>query len=79
MRNLRFNFETSLDNQTPSARLLLTPTEHEPALSSGLYVVAAGNGDQTQDLHYVIYWPEDSTWDDSAPSSVCQNRVMFMR
>ncbi|KAG1889124.1 hypothetical protein F4604DRAFT_1673832 [Suillus subluteus] len=28
---------------------------------------------------FLIYWPEDSTWDDSAPSSVRRNRVTFMR
>jgi hypothetical protein len=27
----------------------------------------------------MIYWPEDATWDDSAASSVCRNRVTFMR
>ncbi|KAI9444051.1 hypothetical protein H4582DRAFT_1918933 [Lactarius indigo] len=37
-------------------------------LSSGLYI-----------RHYVIYWPEDSTWNDSANSSVRRNRVTFMR
>ena len=29
--------------------------------------------------YYVIYWPEDTTWDDSAASSACRNRVTFMR
>ena len=29
--------------------------------------------------YYVIYWPEDTTWDDSAASPVCRNRVTFMR
>lgn len=28
---------------------------------------------------YIIYWPEDSTWEDKAISSVCRNRVTFMR
>ena len=76
-----FSFEIPLDNQTPSARLLLAPTEYglRPTLSSGLYVVAAGQVDPTQEHHYVIYWPEESTWDDSATSSVFRNRVIFMR
>ena len=39
----------------------------------------AGQVDPTQERHFVIYWPEDSTWDDSAASSVCRNRVTFMR
>ena len=31
----------------------------------------------TQEHHYVIYWPEDSTWDDSAVSSVCRNSHVY--
>jgi len=67
---------------TFSARLLLAPTESggsRPALLSGLYVLVAGQINSTQERHYVIYWPEDSTWDDSPASSVCRNRVTFMR
>ena len=48
-------------------------------LSSGLYIVTATEAHPTDERHYVIYWPEDSTWDDSAPPSVCRNRVTFMR
>jgi hypothetical protein len=28
---------------------------------------------------YLIFWPEDTTWDDDAPLSVVKNRVTFMR
>jgi hypothetical protein len=76
---LAFSFEIPRGNRTPSSRLLLTPTAHGPKLSSGLYVVATGQVDSTQEHHYVIYWPEESTWDDSAAPSVFRNRVMFMR
>ena len=73
-----------LDNQILSARSLLVPTElggFRPGLSSGLYVLRLGAGqvDPNQEHHIVIYWPEDSTWDDSAASPVCRNRVTFMR
>ncbi|KAF8267057.1 hypothetical protein EI94DRAFT_1731643 [Lactarius quietus] len=62
------------------ARILLTPSDvNGPQLSSGLYIVMATEADPIDERHYVIYWPEDSTWDDSAPSSVCRNRVTFMR
>ncbi|KAH9991344.1 hypothetical protein BJV77DRAFT_1068323 [Russula vinacea] len=66
------------------ARSLLVPTElggSRPGLSSGLYVLRLGAGqvDPNQEHHIVIYWPEDSTWDDSAASPVCRNRVTFMR
>ena len=70
------------DDQTLSAHLLLVPTEPgdtRRTLSPGLYVLAAGQVDPSQERHYVIYWPEDSTWDDSAAPSVCRNRVTFMR
>ena len=80
--NFPFFCQIMLDDRTISARLLLAPTEigsSRPALSSGLYVLAAGQVDPTQERHYVIYWPEDSTWNDSAASSVCRNRVTFMR
>lgn len=72
----------SLDNRTCRSRLLLLPTElggSRPTLSSGLYALAAQRVDPAQEHHYIIYWPEDTTWDDSAASSVCRNRVTFMR
>jgi hypothetical protein len=79
---VNFPLFSSYADQTLSAHLLLIPTElggSGPALSSGLYILAAGQVDPNQDHHYVIYWPEDSTWNDSAAASICQNRVTFMR
>ncbi len=32
-----------------------------------------------EDIMHVIYWPEDTTWDDNCVSSVSKNRVTFMR
>jgi hypothetical protein len=65
------------------ARSLLNPTDidgPQSGLSSGLYIVRANTTkDLPDERHYVIYWPEDSTWDDSAPSSVRRNRITFMR
>ena len=62
---------------------MLTPSDvNGPHLSSGLYIVTATGETDSKPIderHYVIYWPEDSTWHDSAPSSVCRNRVTFMR
>ncbi len=75
-------FRVMLDDQILSSRLLLVPTEpggSKPTLSPGLYVLAAGQVDPNQERHYVIYWPEDTTWNDSAAASVCRNRVTFMR
>ncbi|KAI0250860.1 hypothetical protein BJV78DRAFT_1282923 [Lactifluus subvellereus] len=62
------------------ARLLLSRANGSlSALSSGLYIVRASTAGPADERHYVIYWPEDSTWDDSAVSSVRRNRVTFMR
>ncbi|KDN46509.1 hypothetical protein RSAG8_04162, partial [Rhizoctonia solani AG-8 WAC10335] len=52
-----------------------------PALRSGLYLALnPSHQDQgTSKAAYIIYWPEDTTWDDRvASSSVRRNRVTFM-
>ena len=54
-------------------------SDSRPTFSSGLYIVKANTLDVVDERHYVIYWPEDTTWDDSATSSVRRNRVTFMR
>jgi len=66
------------------ARSLLNPTNidgPQSGLSSGLYIVRANGStaDPPDERHYVIYWPEDTTWNDSAASSIRRNRVTFMR
>ena len=50
----------------------------EPILRSGLYVVRSF-ASTTEELAYVLYWPEDTTWNDQAVSTVQRNRVTFMR
>ena len=50
----------------------------EPVLRSGIYIVRSFLS-ITQEQAYVVYWPEDTTWDDHAASSVQRNRVTFMR
>ncbi|KAH9029437.1 hypothetical protein EDB85DRAFT_1531855 [Lactarius pseudohatsudake] len=50
----------------------------EPFLRSGLYVVRSFVS-TLEEQAYVIYWPEDTTWDDRAASPVQRNRVTFMR
>ena len=64
------------------AMSLLAPSDVENSqetLSSGLYIVKANATDLVDERHYVIYWPEDTTWCDSATSSVRRNRITFMR
>ena len=50
----------------------------EPILTSGLYVVRS-LGSTAEEQAYVVYWPEDTTWDDQATSTVQRNRITFMR
>ncbi len=44
-------------------------------LRSGLYFLRSPD----DSLIYVVYWPQDTTWDDNAVSAVARNRVTFMR
>ncbi|KAB5588316.1 hypothetical protein CTheo_8242 [Ceratobasidium theobromae] len=51
-------------------------------LRSGLYLALPLERDPnevTTYQAYIVYWPEDSTWDDAAISSIRRNRVTFMR
>lgn len=62
------------------ASALILPTDNSvgsgiPVLRSGLYFLRS----PTHSVIYVIYWPQDTTWDDTAISSVVRNRVTFMR
>jgi type IV secretory pathway protease TraF len=72
----------AVDDKT--AGILLKPqnafnaTGAEPILRSGLYVVRSFVS-PAEEQAYVLYWPEDTTWDDQAISTVQRNRVTFMR
>jgi hypothetical protein len=71
-----------MNSPTFRATSLLIPSDvgnSQATLSSGLYIVKANVTDLADERHYVIYWPEDLTWSDSATSSVRRNRVTFMR
>lgn len=60
------------------ARLLLDGKDDMPdsqTLRTGLYLLR----DIPRDIVYVIFWPQDTTWDDDCISSVARNRVTFMR
>jgi len=55
-----------------------TTKKAEPILRSGLYVVRSFMT-SVEEQAYILYWPEDTTWDDQAASTVQRNRVTFMR
>ncbi|KIM19860.1 hypothetical protein M408DRAFT_172603 [Serendipita vermifera MAFF 305830] len=48
-----------------------------PTLRPGLYLLSPLS-DNTG-MVYIIFWPEDGTWQDGVISSVSRNRVTFMR
>ena len=66
------------------ARQLLIPQHTytargaDPILRSGLYIIRTFTS-TAEEQTYVLYWPEDSSWDDNAVSTVQRNRVTFMR
>jgi hypothetical protein len=49
-----------------------------PTLRSGLYIVRSSNRNNDEQL-FILYWPQDTTWNDSADLSVQRNRVTFVR
>ncbi|TFY77300.1 hypothetical protein EWM64_g6712 [Hericium alpestre] len=50
----------------------------EPTLRSGLYILHSQTSTVAEQA-FVIYWPEETTWNDNAISTVRRNRVTFMR
>ncbi|KAG9047676.1 hypothetical protein FS837_001752 [Tulasnella sp. UAMH 9824] len=53
-----------------------------PSLRSGIYILSppAMDDSLTEPLiRYVVYWPEETTWNDDTTGSVRKNRVTFMR
>jgi hypothetical protein len=50
----------------------------EPILRSGLYIIRTPTT-TSEEQTFVLYWPEDTTWDDNAVWVVQRNRVTFMR
>jgi hypothetical protein len=66
------------------ARRLLVPQRAytargaDPILRSGLYIIRTFTSTVEEQI-YVLYWPEDATWDDNAASTAQRNRVTFMR
>ncbi|KAI9571051.1 hypothetical protein HD554DRAFT_2017581 [Boletus coccyginus] len=79
---VRFLLHLTAIDGTTATQLLVDFDAHartQPTLRSGLYIITTP--EQTVGSHqiFVLYWPEQTTWDDSAASSVCRNRITFMR
>ncbi|KAF9231331.1 hypothetical protein BU15DRAFT_68421 [Melanogaster broomeanus] len=77
---VRFLSELGVVDGAIATQLLVdtdTPGPTKPTLRSGLYIISnieqAGNTRQT----FLLYWPEEGTWDDSAASSVRRNPYLM--
>ena len=68
-------------SQPHSVDALLASSDNSrtPRLRSGIYFVQPPSPLDDDPRVFVIYWPEETTWDDNAVSSVKRNRVTFMR
>ncbi|KAH8977864.1 hypothetical protein EDB86DRAFT_3157238 [Lactarius hatsudake] len=79
----RFLREINAVDDNTAQKLLRRDNEHtagspEPVLRSGLYIVRSFVSTSEEQV-YVVYWPEETTWDDCAYSPIQRNRVTFMR
>ncbi|KAF8428955.1 hypothetical protein L210DRAFT_3508644 [Boletus edulis BED1] len=79
---VRFLLQLGVVDETVATQLLVDPETHactQPTLRSGLYIITTPN--QTGGAHqiFVLYWPEQTTWDDFAANSVRRNRITFLR
>ncbi|VDC04820.1 unnamed protein product [Peniophora sp. CBMAI 1063] len=68
----------SIDDEIARRLLGQDKNDHgeDESLRSGLYIVRSPH---EQGGIFVVYWPEATTWDDGAASTVRRNRVTFMR
>ncbi|KAI6101021.1 hypothetical protein EDD16DRAFT_1844403 [Pisolithus croceorrhizus] len=79
---VRFLAELQVIDDTLAAQLLADPSTTgptKPTLRSGLYLLRPTEPHGQTEQIFVVYWPQENTWDDSAPSQVRRNRVTFMR
>ncbi|KAJ6514906.1 hypothetical protein C8R47DRAFT_1172974 [Mycena vitilis] len=70
-----------MDVDSTSARALCLSQDNAvgPALRSGLYLLRSFGLEPGKEQVFVIYWPEDTTWDDNTSPFVSRNRETFMR
>ncbi|KAI6143614.1 hypothetical protein BKA82DRAFT_127237 [Pisolithus tinctorius] len=79
---VRFLSELQVVDDALAAQLLADPSiagPTKPTLRSGLYLLRPTEPYGQTEQIFVVYWPQENTWDDSAPSQVRRNRVTFMR
>ncbi|KAJ7809088.1 hypothetical protein B0H14DRAFT_2867919 [Mycena olivaceomarginata] len=69
----------AIDELTARALCLSKDDGPGPSLRSGLYLLRSSRSEPGNEQIFVIYWPEDTTWDDNANSTISRNRETFMR
>ncbi|KAJ6581854.1 hypothetical protein B0H19DRAFT_1116733 [Mycena capillaripes] len=69
----------AVDELTARALRLSKDNTNGPSLRSGLYLLRSFGFEPSKEQIFLIYWPEDTTWDDNASSSISRNRETFMR
>ena len=77
---LNTSFSFLPNNYLRSAHLLATQHQESTdqlTLRPGLYLLNLTH--LQPGLVYVIFWPEGTTWDDNAITSVSRNRATFIR
>ena len=79
---MSFYFLSTFPQPSFSALLLLAPpgpanTTEQPLLRPGLYLLRSSHFQPG--LVYIIFWPEETTWDDNPSGVVSRNRTTFMR
>ncbi|KAK0446846.1 hypothetical protein EV421DRAFT_1707226 [Armillaria borealis] len=72
---IRFISTLTVVDPSLAQKLLRPQSGLGPCLRSGLYALNSSTSEQL----FVIYWPEDTTWNDDAISAVRRNRITFMR
>ncbi|KAJ7504160.1 hypothetical protein B0H11DRAFT_1709774, partial [Mycena galericulata] len=68
-----------VDELTANALCLSKDNDAAPSLRSGLYLLRSFGLEPGKEQIFVIYWPEDTTWDDNANPTISRNRETFMR
>jgi hypothetical protein len=68
-----------LQSHSVNALLASKTNSLMPHLRSGIYFVQFPSPSDNDPRVFVVYWPEETTWDDEAVTSVKRNRVTFMR
>ncbi|KAF8548833.1 hypothetical protein OG21DRAFT_1489038 [Imleria badia] len=79
---VRLLLELAAIDETIAKQLLIDSESDagtQSALRSGLYIITTPGPIRGARQIFVLYWPEETTWDDFATSSVRRNRITFMR